>query len=133
MDNHNFSLELCVRDYECDVQGIVNNAVYQNYLEHTRHVYLKSKGIDFVDLALKGINLVVTRAEIDYKYPLKSGDEFIVTAKIVKESPLRFAFYQNIYRKTDNKLIVKAKITGTSINKNGRPVVFNELKALTDD
>ena len=30
-----FEIEMQVRDYECDIQGIVNNAVYQNYLEHT--------------------------------------------------------------------------------------------------
>jgi hypothetical protein len=30
-----FELPFKVRDYECDIQGIVNNAVYQNYLEHT--------------------------------------------------------------------------------------------------
>ena len=29
-----FSLSLKVRDNECDVQGIVNNAIYQHYLEH---------------------------------------------------------------------------------------------------
>ncbi|NLI24182.1 MAG: acyl-CoA thioesterase, partial [Bacteroidales bacterium] len=29
-----FELEMEVRDYECDIQGIVNNAVYMNYLEH---------------------------------------------------------------------------------------------------
>ncbi|MBU2223338.1 MAG: acyl-CoA thioesterase, partial [Gammaproteobacteria bacterium] len=29
-----FSVDFKVRDYECDMQGIVNNAVYFNYLEH---------------------------------------------------------------------------------------------------
>ena len=42
-----FELTLDVRDYECDLQGLVNNAVYQNYLEHARHQYLASLGLSF--------------------------------------------------------------------------------------
>ena len=30
-----YELKMKVRDYECDLQGIVNNANYQHYLEHT--------------------------------------------------------------------------------------------------
>ena len=47
MKGHHFEIELQVRDYECDIQGIVNNAVYQNYLEHCRHKFLNSVGLDF--------------------------------------------------------------------------------------
>ena len=37
-----FETEMEVRDYECDIQGIVNNANYLHYTEHTRHLYLQS-------------------------------------------------------------------------------------------
>ena len=45
--NYIYELEMKVRDYECDLQGIVNNANYQHYLEHTRHEFLTSVGISF--------------------------------------------------------------------------------------
>ena len=32
MEKYIFSLEMKVRDYECDLQGIVNNANYQHYI-----------------------------------------------------------------------------------------------------
>jgi acyl-CoA thioester hydrolase len=118
-----FKLDFKVRDYECDIQGIVNNSVYQNYLEHARHEYLLEHGINFADLAAQGINLVVLRAELDYKWPLKSGDEFYVDVIVEQSSRVRFDFVQNIYRTLDHKLCLSARITGTSLNERGRPFV----------
>lgn len=129
-DQYAFSFEMEVRDYECDMQGIVNNSVYQNYLEHARHVYLKTVGIDFRDLTERGINLVVIRAELDYKFPLQSGDRFVIGLNMVRESPLKFAFYQDILRLPDLKPVVKAKIIGTALNERGRPQLPEELDRL---
>ncbi len=133
MENNLFKVNFKVRDYECDIQGIVNNAVYQNYLEHARHEYLHFLGIDFTEYAKRGINLIVIRAELDYKYPLKSGDEFYVDVKLERVSQIRFAFLQNIYRKSDNKLIVQGKIIGTALNINGRPKIPVEIEMILGD
>jgi acyl-CoA thioester hydrolase len=127
---YQFIFPLSVRDYECDYEGIVNNAVYLNYLEHTRHEFLKQSGLKVVELAQRGINLVVIRAEIDYLWPLRSGDAFEVRMTMERISRLRFAFVQDIFRTPDDKLILKAKIIGTSIDANGRPKLFPEIEAL---
>lgn len=127
MEDFVFSYEMEVRDYECDLQGIVNNSVYQNYLEHTRHKYMKSIGIDFAELSEKGINLLVKRVEIDYQSPLRSGDKFVSVLKMERISPLRFGFVQRIYLQPDNKLVIVALVTGTAINKRGRPELPDEL------
>ena len=130
MDSYVYSHAMSVRDYECDIQGIVNNGVYQNYLEHVRHLYLKEVGLDFVAYAKKGINLVVVRAELDYRYPLTSGDRFLVGLNLVRESRLRFAFYQDIYRLPDEKAVLNAKVIGTALNERGRPTLPPELDAI---
>lgn len=122
MQPYLFTLPLAVRDYECDYEGIVNNAIYLNYLEHTRHELLKQKGLKVVELAQRGINLVVVRAEIDYLWPLRSGDEFIVAVNLVRVSRLRYAFEQDIFRTPDEKPILRAKIIGTAISNAGRPL-----------
>ena len=118
---NNHVTEFRVRDYECDIQGIVNNANYQHYLEHARHEFLISKGISFANLHDQGIDLVVTRVEIDYKYPLKSMDNFIVKTHVIRKGNVRLLFIQEIYNIPDEKLIIKAVVTGVA-TKNGKPV-----------
>ena len=121
-----FRLDLKVRDYECDMQGIVNNAVYQNYLEHARHEFLLSRGVDFAEQTRQGLNLVVIRAELDYKASLVSGDAFYVTLAMSMIDRIRFQFQQNIYR-SDDQLCVAALITGTGVTAAGRPKMPKEL------
>ncbi|WP_105213384.1 MULTISPECIES: acyl-CoA thioesterase [unclassified Pseudoalteromonas] len=125
-----FRLDMKVRDYECDLQGIVNNSVYFNYLEHARHEYLLEQNVDFVALAKEGINLVVVRSEMDYKASLVPGDKFYIGVEMVRESRLKFAFIQNIYRASDDKLVLKAKVIGTSVNAEGRPFLPAQLERL---
>ena len=127
MDQSVFALEMAVRDYECDLQGVVNNAVYQNYLEHARHEYLKSIGIDFAALAAAKINLVVVRVEIDYRLPLTSGDRFVVELKPERLSPVRIGFRQLIRRLPDRKEVVTALVVGTALNARGRPQLPDAL------
>lgn len=129
---HPHSLEFEVRDYECDLQGIVNNAVYQNYLEHARHKFLLSRNVDFAELTQQGIHLVVIRAEVDYKRSLTSGDQFVVHTHVERKSRLKFDFVQQIIRVADNALIVNARITGTSASAEGKPIVFDGLSQLLD-
>ena len=68
MKQYLFQLEDKVRDYECDLQGVVNNANYQHYMEHTRHEFLESLGENFGAMHEQGIDAFVSRVDIQYKY-----------------------------------------------------------------
>ena len=116
-----YSVEFAVRDYECDLQGVVNNANYQHYFEHARHEFLISKGISFAGLHNEGTDLIVTRVEIDYKFPLRSRDKFFITVDIERAGNVRLVFNQAIFRLNDKKLIASARVIGVA-TKNGRPV-----------
>ena len=116
-----FEIEFEVRDYECDLQGIVNNAVYQHYLEHARHCHLRSLGLDFKAMHERDINPVVSRIEIDYRKSLTSGDRFSVETEVSMEGKLRVVFHQTIRRLPGRELVVEARVIGTVLH-NGRPV-----------
>jgi len=119
VQTYDFELELSVRDYECDMAGIVNNSVYLNYLEHARHEFIKDMGLDFQGLYKAGVFVVVVHADLSYKMPLRSGDTFLVKLRI-EHTGVRYIFNQDIYRLPDNKLCLKSVITTTSLI-NGRP------------
>lgn len=124
-----YQLPFKVRDYECDLQGIVNNSVYQNYLEHARHEYLLSRNISFNDLAQRGINLVVTRVELDFKCPLRSGDEFYVTVALERLGRIRGLFVQDVYH-ANQRHILAGKTQWAAMDHQGRPFFPEELETL---
>lgn len=109
-----------VRDYECDLQGVVNNANYQHYLEHTRHEFLLSLGTGFKKLHDEGVDAIVTKITMTYRTPLRSKDVFICKLAF-RRVGIRYIFYQDIYHKETGKLILEGEVE-TACVKNGRPV-----------
>ena len=118
-DKYIFTLEIAVRDYELDSEGIVNNAIYLHYLEHTRHAFVKQEGIPFGSLTSDGLVPVVRRMEIDYHMPLRTGDVMLSRLWIERRGP-RFIFYQDIFRKEGGESVVSAVVTIVCMDKNGR-------------
>ena len=104
-----FELPFKVRDYECDLEGIVNNANYQHYMEHTRHEFLLHAGLSFAEMNRQGIVPVVARIAIDYKTPLRSRDEFLCRLRVCKEG-VRYVFFQDIFRLPDMKLAARGRV-----------------------
>ena len=104
-----FETRMEVRDYECDIEGIVNNANYLHYIEHTRHLFLRSLGASFADLHNKGVDAVVARMNLQYKIPLRCDDEFISRLALKKDG-IRYIFYQDLYRAIDEQLCFRAKV-----------------------
>jgi len=124
-----FSLEFVVRDYECDIQGVVNNANYLHYLEHARHEFLISKGVYFARLHEEGVDLTVIKVEIEYKYPLRSCDRFVVKLNVEREGNAKLVFIQDIFRLPDEKPVAYARVTGVA-TRNGRPVSPEKIAEL---
>ena len=110
MKEYIFSLEIPVRDYELDSEGIVNNANYLHYFEHTRHAFVKSRGYSFGEMSADGIIPVVNRIEVDYKRPLRSGD-VMVSRLWVEHLGVRYLFHQDIYNKVDGLLVASAVVS----------------------
>ncbi|MBL8967326.1 MAG: acyl-CoA thioesterase [Spirochaetaceae bacterium] len=120
-DPWSFGLEFLVRDYELDIQGIVNNANYQHYFEHARHEFLKARGLDFAAMHAAGVDPVVYRIEVDYKSPLRSGDRFLVRLRVGREGRLKLVFHQEAVKLPSGVLAAAAKVA-VAMTRGGRPV-----------
>ena len=97
-----------VRDYECDLQGVVNNANYQHYMEHTRHEFLESLGVNFGKMHEDGLDAFVSKVTIAYKKSLRSGDFFRSALTCQMRGP-KLTFYQDILH-TDGSLAARGEV-----------------------
>ncbi len=130
MKSYIFEIEMKVRDYECDLQAVVNNANYQHYMEHARHEFLEAAGANFGVLHQQGIDAMVAHVEIDYKVSLISGDRFVVKLNIVREGA-KLVFLEDIYRLSDQKLCARGRVESICVKdgKLTRGELFDEIFA----
>jgi len=103
-----FETRMQVRDYECDIEGIVNNANYLHYCEHTRHLFLQQCGLSFAEMHEKGVDAVLARMTMQFKTPLRPDDEFISRLRLTKEG-IKYVFHHDIFRADDDKLCFRAQ------------------------
>lgn len=114
-----------VRDYEVDSQGIVNNAVYLHYLEHTRHEFCREAGTSFRSMQSEGIDPVLRRVDIEYLTPLRLGEE-MESRLTLRRQGARFMFRQEIFRMPDGAPVVRADVTVVTL-RDGRLTRGDEL------
>lgn len=109
MKKYIFEAKMEVRDYECDIEGIVNNANYVHYCEHTRHLFLQQCGLSFAEMHEKGVDAVVARMKLEYKVPLRPDDEFYSRLWLEKQG-IKYIFHQDLFRASDEALCFRGEI-----------------------
>lgn len=116
-DEYIYELPIKVRDYEVDAEGIVNNANYLHYLEHTRHEFCESAGLTFRRMHELGLDPVVSHIDIRYIRPLGLGESMVSRLALSRRGPV-FVFRQDIYTPSGEP-VVKAVVDIVSFE-NGR-------------
>jgi len=70
-----------VRFRDLDPMGHVNNAVFLTYVESARVAFLKHLG---AVPTLEDMGIIVARVEIDFRAPVRLGDDVEVTAHVTR-------------------------------------------------
>ncbi len=118
MKEYIFKLTDKVRDYECDLQGVVNNSNYQHYMEHARHEFLESVGENFGAMHERGMDAFVSSVQIQFKHSLRSGDRYISCLNVYKKG-VKLVFEQDIYREKDGVLATRGIVESVLVE-NGK-------------
>lgn len=103
-----YEMPIKVRDYEVDAEGIVNNANYLHYLEHTRHEFCEEAGLSFATMRARGLTPVVSRIDIKYLRPLGLGESMVSKLRLSRRGPV-FVFGQDIFT-PDGEPVVRALV-----------------------
>lgn len=99
-----------IRYAETDQMGIVHHANYLLYLEQARIEWLEKKGIHYAKLEDEGLMLPVISINIDYKSPLRFGEQVKVVVECGEISGLRIPFLYKLFNSKE-ELVAKAKVT----------------------
>ena len=102
--------ELPVRVYyeDTDAQGVVYYANYFRFMERARTEWLRSLGVDMVDLQERQRRIFVV-AEVNVKFhaPARLNEDLVVTAGLHDRTRVSFDIEQRIYRNsTDGDLLI---------------------------
>lgn len=94
-------LEIEVRYYETDGQGIVHHSNYFQYFELARVKMLQAAGYNYEDLEKEGHFLVVHSIKCRYLLPAKFGDTLRILTTIERVTSARIDHSYKVFREDD--------------------------------
>ncbi|CAN6252624.1 unnamed protein product [Urochloa humidicola] len=126
--NKYFPVEMTVRDCEIDQYGVVNNAVYADYIEKAREEVASRLGFSRCSIASTGKAMALSELKLNYFTPLKRGARFVVKVRVVQIKGARMFVEHFVETLPEHKLVLEATATVVCLNKDYRPTrVFPEV------
>ena len=104
MSSGDFVHEERVRFRDLDPMGHVNNAVFLTYLEQARVAFFSEMG---AATGLEDMNMIVARVEIDFKAPVRLGQEVEVSVRVSRFGTKSFDLDYEL--RVDGGLVAVAK------------------------
>jgi acyl-CoA thioester hydrolase len=93
-----------VRFRDLDPMGHVNNAVFLTYIESARAAFLQHLG---AVQTLEDLAIIVARIEIDFRAPVRFGDEVDVSVRVSRFGEKSFDLEHELC--VDDTLVAEAK------------------------
>jgi acyl-CoA thioester hydrolase len=104
VDRWRYTVRYPVRQYELDVLGHVNNAVYLNWVEQVAIEHVEALGFGRAWASERGGAWVVREHHVTYHRPVEYGDVVLVTTLPQELSGVRGLRRTEIHREADGAL-----------------------------
>lgn len=124
VNEHTWSSE--VRSHELDNQGIVNNAVYMTYFANARILFLQQLGINWDEWHKKGVDLILYKAEITFKYPLRAFDKFYIKSSYTRSGKTKIIFHQDLINNNYHKISATCESISVCVDAKTNKVICPE-------
>jgi acyl-CoA thioester hydrolase len=106
MDGYRFTYPVQVRFRDLDALGHVNNAVYLTYFEAARMAYwMHVNG----RADLSSMDMILARAEVDYRAPVGYGDELEVGVRCASVKRSSFVLEQALVDRRTGRVVAEAR------------------------
>jgi len=107
-----------VRFRDLDPMGHVNNAVFLTYLEQARVAFFSEMG---AATGLEEMNMIVARVEIDFRAPVRLGQEVEISVRASRFGTKSFDLDYEL--RVDGELVAEAKSIQVAYDYDGREAV----------
>lgn len=103
-----FRYELRVRYGECDPQGVVFNANYLAYFDHSINELLRAAAGSYQAMVARGVDIVVAEAQLRFRAPARFDDELMVEIAVTHLGTTSIGSEHRISR--DGQLLVEGTL-----------------------
>lgn len=113
-------MQFRVRFHELDPYGHVNHGVYMNWFETARIDILDGLGFGLTALRDRGVHLVVTRANLEFRAPAIAGDVVTIGSEITELRRATSWWRQQALR--EGEVLAEIAVRSGTVDANGTPI-----------
>lgn len=106
-----------VRFSDSDAQGVVFNGNYLTYFDDTITDYLEATGIGWEEMTRRGTDMLLGRAEVDYRSPARIGDILITGARVAAFGKTSVVFELLTWEKESMRTVVEGRLVQVMVDR----------------
>lgn len=117
--------EIKIRFCEVDSIKVVWHGNYVKYLEDGREDFGEKFGLQYLKIFDNGFTALVVDMKLQFKQSISVGDSIIVETIYKPTKAAKIIFDYNIYKKSDNSLVLTAQTTQVFMDLDGNLQLSN--------